>query len=446
MGNVCDRWLGCCCCGADTKEASLQFVPASRRNCTDVLFLVLYVASWVGLIATIIIAAKRGGDPEKIYHGVDYNGNTCGRTHITSSRPYAAWVAMPQSTAYINQCNDCAEIMTCVSDCALTASGGDDGTVLNPYSSEKLMYYCIPKLTSITNGTAMVFPYDSQFNSASQPGVARLRRPVHRVAGHPHRRLRGPALLLPLHRPVQAVRRRPRLRHHRPAGGGRLPHVLCAAQDGRDADNTSASDRARAMRGLGIAIAVVTALFLLIVIAPEQAHLHRRGGGQGEQPRRAGHVGAHPLPRLPLPHRPVATSSSSSPPPCTWRRCGPTRPRCSRPTSPASATTARWARPRGRTHSWDQSLKNAFAYVFLHLLWTIEFLVYFTFMVVAGTVANWYFTPRDAHGHKVRGTAEGQLVALPGAGRRRPHASASTWARSPWPRSSSPSSSSSAPW
>jgi hypothetical protein len=64
-------------------------------------------------------------------------------------------------------------------------------------------------------------------------------------------------------------------------------------------------------------------------------------------------------------------------------------------------------------HSWDQSLKNAFAYVFLHLLWSIQFLVYFTFTVVAASVANWYFTPRDAKGHKVRGSGEGQLSHFP---------------------------------
>jgi choline transporter-like protein 2/4/5 len=43
----------------------------------------------------------------------------------------------------------------------------------------------------------------------------------------------------------------------------------------------------------------------------------------------------------------------------------------------------------------------------------VQFLVYFTFTVVAGAIACWYFTPRDAKGEKVRGEGEGQLSHFP---------------------------------
>lgn len=34
--------------------------------------------------------------------------------------------------------------------------------------------------------------------------------------------------------------------------------------------------------------------------------------------------------------------------------------------------------------SWNEQLKKAFAAHFFHLLWNIDFLIYFTFLVVAG--------------------------------------------------------------
>ena len=122
MGNVCDRWLGCCCFGGTAKEASLQYVPSKQRNCTDVLFLLLYVASWVGLIVTISVASHRGGDPNKIFHGVNYNGSVCGRSADVRDKPYSAWVAMPQTPAAIDDCADCYQILTCLRSCNDTAS------------------------------------------------------------------------------------------------------------------------------------------------------------------------------------------------------------------------------------------------------------------------------------------------------------------------------------
>ncbi len=58
-------------------------------------------------------------------------------------------------------------------------------------------------------------------------------------------------------------------------------------------------------------------------------------------------------------------------------------------------------------YSWDESLKRAFAYAFFHLLWSVQVLIYFCYMVIAGAIANWYFTPRDQKGEKIRGNAPG---------------------------------------
>ena len=49
------------------------------------------------------------------------------------------------------------------------------------------------------------------------------------------------------------------------------------------------------------------------------------------------------------------------------------------------------------------------------LLWVSAFLIYFTYMVTAGTLANWYFTPRQngRTGPKIRGDGEGVCIIDP---------------------------------
>lgn len=60
----------------------------------------------------------------------------------------------------------------------------------------------------------------------------------------------------------------------------------------------------------------------------------------------------------------------------------------------------------------DEFRKFGFYHVF-HMLWQVQFIFYFGYMVVAGAVANWYFTPRDASGLKPRGDGEGELAKRP---------------------------------
>ena len=408
MGNVCDRWLGCCCFGGETKEASLQFIPSSRRNCTDVLFLLLYLASWAGLIAVLIVAAKRGGDPEKIYHGVNYNGDICGRTAATASTPYAAWVAMPQTPTDVDACSGCYAIMTCISDCAATQS---DPSMRDHYTSERLMNYCIPRLdaTSAAAYNVTTFPYDAEFNSATNL-ASRAFVDLYTV---------WPIILIAAFVALIFSFLYTALSKHF-AGALVLTTIALLTTGGfltayallrmaASADATTASGRATAMRGVGIAVAVLTAVFLLVVLA-----LRKRIYIAVEVVKEASRAVLDMWELVLFPLFPfvvgcgyfvlfiVTTLYIAS----VWTSTTTPLPPYILAHNPLPSTTY-------QQHSWDQSLKNAFAYVFLHLLWTIQFLVYLTFMVVAGCVANWYFTPRDAQQQKVRGEGEGQLSHFP---------------------------------
>ena len=42
-------------------------------------------------------------------------------------------------------------------------------------------------------------------------------------------------------------------------------------------------------------------------------------------------------------------------------------------------------------YSFDTEMQNPFMIYFFHLLWQIQFLIYFTFGVIAGAVADWYY-------------------------------------------------------
>jgi hypothetical protein len=63
-------------------------------------------------------------------------------------------------------------------------------------------------------------------------------------------------------------------------------------------------------------------------------------------------------------------------------------------------------------HEWDSSLRNYAFYTLFHFFWTIQFFVYFTFMVVALSISKWYFTPY-VNGKKGRGSGAEQLTSWP---------------------------------
>jgi len=58
---------------------------------------------------------------------------------------------------------------------------------------------------------------------------------------------------------------------------------------------------------------------------------------------------------------------------------------------------------------YDETIQDSFAPHFFLLLWVVQIGIYFTFTVVAGAVANWYFTERDEDGNKIRGSGEYEL-------------------------------------
>ena len=66
-----------------------------------------------------------------------------------------------------------------------------------------------------------------------------------------------------------------------------------------------------------------------------------------------------------------------------------------------------WPEDKYYTFSANTDMQNVLILHFFHLLWNVQFAVFFTFLVLAGAVANWYFTPWLADGStKERGDDE----------------------------------------
>lgn len=56
----CIRCSSCCCCCAGKVQDEEQYGPTANRSCTDVFFLLLFIAFWAGMIVVAIKAFEYG--------------------------------------------------------------------------------------------------------------------------------------------------------------------------------------------------------------------------------------------------------------------------------------------------------------------------------------------------------------------------------------------------
>eukprot|EP00744_Colponema_vietnamica_P000742 GILI01001290.1.p1 GENE.GILI01001290.1~~GILI01001290.1.p1 ORF type:complete len:606 (+),score=184.83 GILI01001290.1:72-1889(+) len=73
--------------------------PISKRSCTDILFLLIFIAHWVGLWVLAIYAYTKG-DPMRITRVYDADGRPCGGSGDAANYPYLYW---PNPSASLNQ-------------------------------------------------------------------------------------------------------------------------------------------------------------------------------------------------------------------------------------------------------------------------------------------------------------------------------------------------------
>ena len=372
----------------------------------------------------------------RIYHGVDLKGNVCGGP-ANPNKPYNAWIAMPSPNLsphngndYTKSCKDCFYIKTCVAACNHTSRGPNAAPeMIDFYVSNDFGYFCVPDTSVLVDGSVKVsFSFSGDFATV-QENASRAMGDLYTVwpliLGSAAVALFFAFLYNFLSETYAGV-----LVFFAIvillAGGILSSYSLIKA--GKEArDSNTATNRSDAMLGLGITIAVCTAIFVIVVIA-----MRERIRLAIEIVKEANRCVHDIWSLIIFPLFPMiaglgyiafwivvtvyifavwATKSEALPQYVTqspqFAPGGVVQPVFQ---ELYNATSGQY---EYFSYTWDQSMQNVFAYVFFHLLWTSQFVIYFSYMVMAGTVAQWYFAPMDANEKRITGNNPGELSYTP---------------------------------
>jgi len=148
-----------------------------KRSCHDIIFIVLFIAFWVGMFYIAGVAVKNG-NPARFIYGVDYYGNVCGTNNIAKGEVPADKAMDFSNSQYLyfilNSTAQRGYIDVCVPSCPnttyLTPTSADE--VICPYNvtptyelgfvvppcygkleSGSLLHRCIPLLNEAENAT-----------------------------------------------------------------------------------------------------------------------------------------------------------------------------------------------------------------------------------------------------------------------------------------------------
>jgi len=358
-----------------------------QRTCTDAWAILLYLLSWGGLIAILVVASKKGADPQRVIRGVDFQGRICGVSDGVKDQPLAAWIAMPLNLVPGVDCTDCYQIMTCVSACNETLS---HPLMVDHYASEQFLYYCVAG----SDGWA----YNAQFQSASALATrtfADLYTCWRAILISACAALlvsfmytwfsKGCAGWLVVLACLCTV------------AGGVIVTWALFSEAAFKAD-TASSNQATALQIVGAFTGVSTLVFVCILFAI------RRELVIAVSLVKEGSKAILKMPwLLVFPLLPtlvglgyfvffvVTTVIVCS----VWETTPALFPSYITQKAPAlygntAASGALYT--QFSTHTINQALLNSFAYLFLHMLWSISICTYFSFTVVGSSVGRWYFS------------------------------------------------------
>lgn len=131
------------CCDSDVwcnpRKQGLAGIK-KNRCCTDILMLAIWIAAFLAMLALFVEADKAGAEPYRIINGVSMNGTICGQDSEKDNK-YAFW---PNPLVY--------EALQCIDSCDLTNSVDNKYAVVL-YPSFTFGRYCIPDLASMANST-----------------------------------------------------------------------------------------------------------------------------------------------------------------------------------------------------------------------------------------------------------------------------------------------------
>jgi len=378
-----------CGCDPEPKDPKLGLKHASERSITDPLMFLAFLGLWIAVIAILISCDEMGANPNKIIRGVDINGSICGESESVKDMPYAAWIA---PTQYYS-------IKVCTNTCVITQT---DPRFDPNYDSELFLYYCIP--TTDLNGTSISLTgFDSVSETAS------------RAFGDLYTSWPSFFLVIPIAIAMSFVY----VKFVEKCGGCMVWTIIALVivggflagyvllQAASDANDSVSESRAKGMEALGWIFVVLTVVFVCVIF-----FLRNRIKIALEVLAEASRA----LEELPtvvfFPMVPLIFACAYF---AFWivgslyifsvsdTVINPM------PTEliPLLGQT------NYTTYSWNDNLKDSFAVYFFHMLWNVHFWIYFCYMVIAGTIADWYFTLRDSSGDRKRGPGQMELGPSP---------------------------------
>lgn len=402
------------CCRTEPKSGIRVAGIQQKRGCTDVIFLLLFVISWIAIIIIISKAGEAGADPNRIVRGVNLQGQICGKDSGVKDKPLAAW---PNPLYY--------EYQICVSSCNETHNPlSTEMSIL--YPSTEFLYYCIPGTVALWNSTLL--DMSGEFDAAAtaaQNAFADLFTAWVII-------LVSPIIALVMSFLVVNILRRV---------AGFLVFVLimlvlagfiiagaALMQAASEADASISPERAKALKALGIICFVIAGIFFVVCLSLRRRILIAIGVVEV-----AGAALDDMKSLLLFPLIPffialcyfafwifVALYLFSVANPVTgplpveitkYQFLSPVRFRDQVYTDAATNAAAagfpfapqlympNTSNPvNGTSYAFNEEWRPALAFHFFHLLWNMQFLFYFGYLVFAGATADWYFSETAANG------------------------------------------------
>jgi choline transporter-like protein 2/4/5 len=131
------------CCGkkvADEGAPPPLDVEKVDRKCTDLLFLLLFIAFWVGMVGIAAVGIAMG-EPERLIYASDYEGTTCGG----ADKPDQKYIYYPKITediidnmnAGISSPTEYKLFGICLDECPVPIGDDETPPVVCTYAAEK---------------------------------------------------------------------------------------------------------------------------------------------------------------------------------------------------------------------------------------------------------------------------------------------------------------------
>lgn len=365
--------MGCCTCEPPEKQTLAQITPYEKRSCTDVLLLALFIGFWIGTVYITAAAIANGGNPNRVVRGVDMYGRICGVSEGVKDQKYAAW---PRPDEY--------EPKICVASCAETKTNNN---IAFKHNSISFLYYCVPSL----DGSVSI-SVSGDFASATE----RLTRAIGDcytawkvILGSAFLAIGLAFMYLVLVRLFSGILVWSAI-FGVIIGGAFLGWTLLEEAKRIDSEGVD-TDRAKVLKAFGAIAIVFTVLFSLVVFS-----LRKRIQIAVEVVKEASQALGDMKSMILFPLIPLVVALAYV---AAWivvalyiYSVASTVTK----TTPSTVTSGTSNPSTYQFYERNTSFNNSLIYHFFGLLWNVQFLIYFSYMVLAGAVADWYFTPKGA--------------------------------------------------